>query len=852
MRVGLVPVIHRVTRSTMAAILVVALAAAHTPAAAAPSETRPSPGRVAAHEPTGRVIMRFVAGATAAERIGALSAAGITMSRVQTRSRDRAVITPPSGVTPAETARRLAEQAVVAYAAPEGRVRALGALVPPDDTRYASQALYLGDSSSVGSTYSIDLEPAWDQAFNGASHTLVPGRSGVTIAIVDSGVGMPYLETTGEFTSVWDYVEGDAVTDDDNGHGTRVASIIRGKTANTRHVAGVLHSSKNQILVFKVLAGSGVGDTDDAIQAIMDAADRGAKIINCSLGESIYDGFGFEIPGLRAAYTDAVRYAGSRGAVVVAASGNYAGYGAPWSFTLAPALVPDAIAVGSISAVDGSLSAFTNYGPGSEVDVVAPGESIWGMNRSGTSSPGDGTSYATPLVSGSLGLLWSLASDLPSATVTDHYLQSCPTWPAKSTSRGYGIPDVWSAYQAMIAGVPEQAAVVPSATAPSDRVTTVSWSPATGTGVSYAYGEIGGPEYSTSLTSGQLVLSAEGTRTVYVRSFAKDRWSHQTTVTIDVVTPPDGLGPLGADRRLGASRYDTAVDVSRSQFPTTAPAVVIASGRNWPDALSAAPLAAAVGGPLLLTDPTSLTIATRDEIWRLAPSRVFIVGGAAAIDVDVELQLGSLQSGDTVTRLAGTDRYATARAIANQVAAEGGGVPGGRAFVCSGTRYPDALSGAAVAAAAGQPILLTYPTALPSATSGAIASLGITDTVVLGGVNAVSAAVYALLPSPERVAGADRYATSREVADWATGAGLLDPDALGVARGDNYPDALAAGGRMAALNGPLLLVPLTLDTALHDWLTAVGPSTSALTVFGGPGAVSYGLENDARRALREP
>lgn len=807
--------------------------------------------RAGGHVPTGRVVMRFETGAPPAVRSRALGRAGVPADRVRHRGHDLAVVTPGPGETPAEAARRLAGQPGVSYAAPEGRVRALDVAVPPGDPAYTGadgQAAYLGPGGTY--TYSVNLEPAWDRAFNETSHTLVPGRAGVTMAIIDSGVSMPYAESTGEFVPVWDFIGWDADTSDVNGHGTRVASILRAKADNATGIAGVLHSSGNRVLVYRVLDGSGYGETADFLDAIYDAADRGARVINCSLGESLYDGYGVEVPGLRDSYEHAVAYARARGAVIVAAAGNEDVRVTPWTFTYAPACVDAAVAVGSVSPLDGTLSSFSNYGEYYEIDLVAGGEGIWSVNKAGTSVTGNGTSYATPVVAGSLALLMSVAPSADPTTAVDALMRSCQGYPVKDAQTGYGLPDVDEAYADLVTRLPEQPAVTLTAATPDGRAVTLSWSAAEGQGVSYLYGEAGGPAYATGGTSARVVLSDEGTRTLWLRSYATDRWSHQETLTAETLVPTDGLGPLTAARLEGATRYDTAAAISRDSFPASAPAVVLASGANWPDALAAAPLAAVTGGPLLLTDPSALSIQARDEILRLAPSRIFVIGGTAAVAAAVTSRLETLQAGDDVTRIAGADRYATAASVAEQIAAEQGGVPARRAFVCSGANFADALSGAAAAGAAGQPMLLTPQDRLASPTADAIAALGITDTVVLGGTGAVSDDVYVLLPSPERVAGIDRYATSRGIADRMVGEGTLSFGDIGISRGDLFPDALAAGAYMAAGGGPLLLAPTALDAAGAAWLASRGPQVAHLTAFGGPAAVSYGLENSVRMALR--
>ena len=95
-------------------------------------------------------------------------------------------------------------------------------------------------------------------------------------------------------------------------------------------------------------------------------------------------------------------------------------------------------------------------------------------------------------------------------------------------------------------------------------------------------------------------------------------------------------------RIAGSDRYATAASVARSTFPSGARSVVIATGEDFPDALAAVPVAAAAGGPLLLTSPTTLPEATRTAIATLAPKRIRIIGGTAAVPVTIEDALAEL------------------------------------------------------------------------------------------------------------------------------------------------------------------------------------------------------------------
>src|SRR5581483_4172666 len=146
---------------------------------------------------------------------------------------------------------------------------------------------------------------------------------------------------------------------------------------------------------------------------------------------------------------------------------------------------------------------------------------------------------------------------------------------------------------------------------------------------------------------------------------------------------------------------------SQKGWPQTAPAAVVASARDFPDALAAAPLAGKLGGPVLLVgaDPDQRVT---DEAKRLGAQQVVIVGGTAAVTPAVESSLRSGVPGATVRRISGPDRFDTADAVAHEV-----GGASGEAIVASGTSFADALSAGALAAKAAIPVLLTTRDTLP-------------------------------------------------------------------------------------------------------------------------------------------
>jgi hypothetical protein len=293
-----------------------------------------------------------------------------------------------------------------------------------------------------------------------------------------------------------------------------------------------------------------------------------------------------------------------------------------------------------------------------------------------------------------------------------------------------------------------------------------------------------------------------------------------------VAAQPATTVPSDVQRVSGATRIDTAIAASKDQFPTTggAKAVVLARADNFPDALAGGPLAAKVGGPLLLTSSGALDDAVKAEIQRVAPkgSTVYILGGSAAIATGVEATITGI--GDVPKRVAGTDRYGTAVAIADQL-----GDPT-TVFEATGSNFPDALAGVPAAIKTGGAILLTNGKQQAPATAAYLAAHPGGTLYALGGPAATAD------PSATALAGDDRFATAVEVAEQF----FPDSTTVGVATGFNFPDALAAGPDLAAKNAPLLLVPSAgaLADAPTFHLLAVSDITTKALVFGGAVSVS--------------
>jgi putative cell wall-binding protein len=195
--------------------------------------------------------------------------------------------------------------------------------------------------------------------------------------------------------------------------------------------------------------------------------------------------------------------------------------------------------------------------------------------------------------------------------------------------------------------------------------------------------------------------------------------------------------PGSVSRIAGADRYATAAAISRTHFAAGVPVAYIATGVHFPDALGGSAAAGTHGGPVLLVTRDGVPDVTRTELARLKPKRVVILGGSGVISDKVRNAVASYTTGST-TRLAGTDRYATAIAISSATHASGSGRT---VFIVTGKTHPDGLAGGPVAGRLPGPVLLVPGDTLPSGVATELRRLAPQRVIVLGGTGSVSNSV---------------------------------------------------------------------------------------------------------------
>ncbi|WP_066039538.1 cell wall-binding repeat-containing protein [Herbiconiux solani] len=298
----------------------------------------------------------------------------------------------------------------------------------------------------------------------------------------------------------------------------------------------------------------------------------------------------------------------------------------------------------------------------------------------------------------------------------------------------------------------------------------------------------------------------------------------QTVALMDL----DSTAPLV--RVSGADRYESSARLSAAEFPAGAPVAYVASGENFPDALSGGAVAGSRGAPLLLVSKESIPAAVGAELTRLRPGRIVVLGGPASVSDGV---VGALTAYAPATRVGGVDRYAVSAALSAQAF-----TPGPPAvYVASGENFPDALAGGAVAGLRGAPVLLVQRDAIPAAVQTELARLRPGKIVILGGVNTVSAGVEGVLGTvapTTRVAGVDRYDGSAAVSASAFPTGSRT---VFIASGNTFPDALSGGPAAASNNAPILLVMRdAIPASVATELSRLRPTR--IVVLGGANSVS--------------
>jgi|LakMenEpi03Aug12_release.lakeMendotaPanAssembly.Ray.scaffolds.fasta_scaffold222707_2 subtilisin family serine protease len=225
------------------------------------------------------------------------------------------------------------------------------------------------------------------------------GSSTQVVAVIDSGVRASHPDLVGKVLVGYDFVANDNDANDENGHGTGVAGTLSPGSNNLIGVCGVAWA--NPILPVRVLDANGSGNYSAIANGIIYAADRGAKVINLSLGGT----------SSSRALQDAINYAWNKQCVIVAAAGNNGS-----NVAFYPAACTNVVAVSATNASD-TRPTWSNFG--SYVDVSAPGVDILSVYGTDQYAAWNGTSFSSPIASGVVALMGAANSTLTNVQLVD-------------------------------------------------------------------------------------------------------------------------------------------------------------------------------------------------------------------------------------------------------------------------------------------------------------------------------------------------------------------------------------------------------------------------------------------------
>lgn len=188
-------------------------------------------------------------------------------------------------------------------------------------------------------------------------------------------------------------------------------------------------------------------------------------------------------------------------------------------------------------------------------------------------------------------------------------------------------------------------------------------------------------------------------------------------------------------RIFGTDRFETATALSKDQFASGSSSVFVVSGESYADAVSAGPAAGVLGAPLLLVGRNLLPSATRDELQRLNPEKIYVVGGISAISQEILEALKEYS--DDVQRIAGDDRYQTSALVSQRFFSAGSP----RSFLVTGQDFPDALVAGSIASASSSPVLLSKRLCLPPSILLELNRVSPDTIHVVGGSNSLSSEI---------------------------------------------------------------------------------------------------------------
>ena len=311
----------------------------------------------------------------------------------------------------------------------------------------------------------------------------------------------------------------------------------------------------------------------------------------------------------------------------------------------------------------------------------------------------------------------------------------------------------------------------------------------------------------------------------------------------EAVKALNSSGQIIPSRIAGKNRYESAAQISREQF-TNAKKVIVVNAQKYADALSATTLSDGKYS-ILYTEKDSLPTATRNEIQRLNPVEVYLLGGKQSISSGIENILKKYSN--KVTRIAGRDRYETSAKVAAMSKKK-------NVVIASGENFSDPLYASSYAYSNNAKILLSSGKTLSRQTRDYLlrnkSSIG--KVTVVGGGQSISSATVRYIQSVtsknvSRISGRNRYDGSVKVAN------SMNKDKVFIASGEDFADALAISPLAQKLNAPILLSSRSkLDTSVIAFLNNFKNSIKDVYIVGGYRTIDNNVYGTVKNVLAKP
>lgn len=269
-------------------------------------------------------------------------------------------------------------------------------------------------------------------------------------------------------------------------------------------------------------------------------------------------------------------------------------------------------------------------------------------------------------------------------------------------------------------------------------------------------------------------------------------------------------------RIAGEDRIATSIEISKEMF-SESDNVVLASGFNFADALSAGQLAAALNAPLILSKD-QLDSRTSDEIAKLKPKNIYIVGGETALSSNIEESVKSVVNDINIERLKGNNRYETSVKVMEKTKEF---VDAEYLLIASGKNFPDALSATSFMADHKALMVLSDGNSYPKSDLQEIA---------IGGVNQLPLNGF----TGERIAGNDRYQTALAIARRS----FENNENAILANSKVFADSLSAVSVAKNYKAPIIL---TDNENLTQSTKSYLENMNSVTIIGGEKSVSSNI-----------